>query len=462
MNSKRVRVLRKGNFDKGPVLYWMQRDQRVHDNWALLYAQQQAIEKDSSLIVVFCVTPSFPGATLQQYSFMLKGLEEVEKKLHSLKIPFKMLIGDPAIKIPKFVTENRFSKIVTDFNPLKIINKWKKSICKNLTIPFDEVDTHNIVPCWVASPKLEYAAYTIRPKINKLLDEYADEFIEIKKQIYKLPLIKNDWNEIRNSLQVDTNSNMIDWLSPGEDEAHKVLENFINNKLDFYASERNDPNLDALSNLSPYLHFGQIAAQRVYLALQPIMESINSKESFLEELTIRRELSDNFCYYNSNYDSFNGIPEWAKKTLNEHRKDEREYLYDTEQFEHAKTHDHLWNAAQTEMITKGKMHGYMRMYWAKKILEWTETPEKAFEVAIYLNDKYQLDGRDPNGYAGIAWSIGGVHDRAWGERPIFGKIRYMNYNGCKRKFDVNSYIKKYLHNDQGELNLKHISHSKRI
>ena len=157
-------------------------------------------------------------------------------------------------------------------------------------------------------------------------------------------------------------------------------------------------------------------------------------------MIIRRELSDNFCFYNPNYDHFEGFPAWAQKTLNEHRRDTREYLYNQEQFEKAFTHDPLWNAAQMEMVRKGKMHGYLRMYWAKKILEWTPSPEEAQRIAIYLNDRYELDGRDPNGYAGIAWSIGGVHDRAWGERPVFGKIRYMSFNGAKSKFDVARYI----------------------
>jgi deoxyribodipyrimidine photo-lyase len=203
---------------------------------------------------------------------------------------------------------------------------------------------------------------------------------------------------------------------------------------------RNDPAKDGQSNLSPYMHFGHISAQRI--ALDVSMSDINkeSREAFLEELIVRRELSDNFCFYNAHYDNFDGFPEWGKKTLNAHRKDKREYLYNIKQFENAETHDDLWNAAQIQMLKTGKMHGYMRMYWAKKILEWTESPEKAMEIAIYLNDRYELDGRDPNGYTGIAWSIGGLHDRAWNERPVFGKIRYMSYNGCKTKFDVIKYI----------------------
>ena len=166
----------------------------------------------------------------------------------------------------------------------------------------------------------------------------------------------------------------------------------------------------------------------------------DAKDSFLEELIVRRELSDNFCFYNKNYDTFEGFPDWSKKTLLEHAQDKRPYLYSSEQLERALTHDHLWNAAQSKLVSCGTMHGYMRMYWAKKILEWTDTPEHAMETAIRLNDTYQIDGRDPNGYTGIAWAIGGVHDRAWKERPVFGKIRYMNYNGCKSKFDIETYI----------------------
>ncbi|MFW5721799.1 MAG: deoxyribodipyrimidine photolyase, partial [Desulfohalobiaceae bacterium] len=192
------------------------------------------------------------------------------------------------------------------------------------------------------------------------------------------------------------------------------------------------------------LHFGQIAAQRVAQEVLSFKTRTAYKEAFLEELIVRRELSDNFCFYNPAHDSVDGFPEWAGKTLDAHRKDPREHVYSLEEFEQARTHDPLWNAAQMEMVTRGKMHGYMRMYWAKKILEWTASPEEAMDVAITLNDRWELDGRDSNGYTGIAWSIGGVHDRAWPERPVFGKIRFMNDRGCRRKFDVDAYIRRQL------------------
>ena len=220
-----------------------------------------------------------------------------------------------------------------------------------------------------------------------------------------------------------------------------MLETFIQKKLNRYNDQRNDPNEDGQSDLSPYLHFGQISAQYIALRVEKSSAPENDKVAFLEELIVRRELADNYCYYNPHYDSYEGFPDWAKQTLEEHTNDKREYLYSNEELENGKTHDEIWNTAQKEMVQKGKMHGYMRMYWAKKILEWTKTPKEAMEIAVYLNDKYELDGRDPNGYVGCAWSIGGVHDRAWFERPIFGKIRYMNANGLKRKFDVEQYLK---------------------
>jgi deoxyribodipyrimidine photo-lyase len=248
-----------------------------------------------------------------------------------------------------------------------------------------------------------------------------------------------DWESVYNSLKVDDKVKPVNWLKPGEGAAHKALKKFIDSKLDIYDDLRNDPNADALSNLSPYLHFGQISAQRVALIVSSLANH-PSAESFLEELIVRRELSDNFCYRTPDYDSFKGFPDWAKKTLNEHRKDEREFVYSLKEFERAETHEDLWNAAQKEMVNRGKMHGYMRMYWAKKILEWSSSPEEALKIAIHLNDKYELDGRDPNGYTGCAWAIGGLHDRAWAERPVYGKIRYMNRNGAKRKFDIDKYI----------------------
>lgn len=300
------------------------------------------------------------------------------------------------------------------------------------------------MPCKHVSTKQEFAAYTLRPKINRLLPEFLVEFprpgrFNSNKLSTTTPV---DWREIDQALNMGK-AKEYDWIKPGSNQAVRMMHDFINKRLDRYAEDRNNPNLEGTSRLSPYLHFGQLSAQRLALEVKNSQANTESKEAFLEELIVRRELSDNFCHYNENHDNFEGFPDWAKKTLNDHRKDEREYLYHPEEFENAATGDPLWNAAQVQLTTTGRMHGYMRMYWAKKILEWTKSPEQAMEISIYLNDKYQLDGRDPNGLVGCAWSIGGVHDRAWTERPVFGKIRYMNYNGCKRKFDIRQYMEQF-------------------
>jgi len=444
INSKRVRLLQKGNERNGPIVYWMSRDQRAHDNWALLFAQELAFKNNKPLAVIFNLIPNFLEATIRQYGFMLKGLQEVESELYRYNIPFFLTSGKPEIEIPKTLKNINASTLISDFDPLKIKRMWKRDVAKNISIPFYEVDAHNIVPCLYVSDKIEFAAYTIRPKIHKALIELMDEFPSLKKMNRSnLVTDKIDWNKIEKLLSVNREVKEVEWIKSGESEAIKSLKSFLKNKFDKYNELRNDPTKDAQSNLSAYLHFGQISAQRVALNTQKITGNKESEKVFLEELIVRRELSDNFCYYNKNYDSFEGFHDWAKTSLNGHRKDEREYVYNLEQFEQANTHEDLWNAAQLQMVKTGKMHGYMRMYWAKKILEWSKSPEDALKIAIYLNDKYELDGRDPNGYTGIAWSIGGIHDRPWFERPVYGKIRYMNRNGAKKKFDIKSYINKY-------------------
>ena len=444
INEKRIRLLKDGRENNGPVIYWMSRDQRVHDNWALLFSQQLALEKKEELIVVFTLVPEFLGATLRQCDFMLKGLMEVEKELKRFNIPFILLSGEPTVELSKFIKKIKAGNLVTDFDPLKIKRKWKNEIAKKISIPFYEVDAHNIVPCFYVSQKQEFGAYTIRPKIHKNLPEFLDEFPKLKKMKSSSSLSSNvnDWENVYSSLKVDKSVSPVGWIKPGAKDAHKTLKKFIEEKLNDYAQLRNDPNEDVLSNLSPYLHFGQISAQRVALIINGFGNH-PSAESFLEELIVRRELSDNFCYYIPSYDLFKGFPDWAKKTLNDHKKDGREFVYSLKEFEAAKTHEDLWNAAQNELVKTGKLHGYMRMYWAKKILEWSKSPEEALKIAIYLNDKYELDGRDPNGYTGCAWAIGGLHDRAWAERPVYGKIRYMNRNGAKRKFDIEKYIHRF-------------------
>ncbi|MFH1026547.1 MAG: deoxyribodipyrimidine photo-lyase [Pseudomonadota bacterium] len=450
VDPRRIRLLNDIPVSSGPVVYWMSREQRVADNWALIHAQNLALERQTPLTVAFALAPAFLGATIRQYGFMLRGLAQVSQSLERLNIPFVLLQGDPPAEVSRFVRQNAVGALVTDFDPLRIKRTWRENVAADTSVACIEVDAHNIVPCRIASPKQEFGAYTIRPKIKRLLPDFLTDIPQPAPHPYtwkKSPQPTFDKEcgieRLVDSLSVDRSVPETAVL-PGEASAHRSLHDFITKRLSRYDDLRNDPNADGQSGLSPWLHFGQLSAQRVALEAARAAGGSASGDAFLEELIVRRELSDNFCWYNLNYDRVEGFPEWSLKTIARHRHDRREYLCSAEQFENAATHDRLWNAAQMEMVSSGRMHGYLRMYWAKKILEWTESPEEALETAIHLNDRYQLDGRDSNGYAGIAWSIGGVHDRAWGERPVFGKIRYMNDKGCRRKFDVDRYAGMWL------------------
>lgn len=261
--------------------------------------------------------------------------------------------------------------------------------------------------------------------------------IEFKEGVEKV-----DWNTAYEALTIDKSVGIATDFTPGTAEGLQAIERFIEKSLKNFSSLRNNPNIEnAASNLSPYMNFGQLSAQRVVLRVKKSGKT--DIGVFVEEAVVRRELADNFCYYQPNYDNIDGCYGWAKITLEAHKADKRAYVYTIKQLEEGKTHDVLWNAAQMQVVTRGKMHGFLRMYWAKKILEWTKSPEDALEAAFYLNDHYQLDGCDPNGVVGCMWSICGTHDNAWAERPVFGKIRYMNYEGCRRKFDVDKFVLKY-------------------
>lgn len=447
VHPQRIRKLNNNEYQAGPIVYWMNRDMRAHDNWALIYAQQLAHEHKASLVVGYNLVTGFLGGSSRQLAFKLEALRELEDSFEKLGISLAVVTDESgthsAEQLIDFFTTIKAGAVVTDFSPLRISRKWVEVMRKKIEIPLYGVDAHNIVPCWVASPKQEFGAYTLRPKLHKLIPEFLDAFPKVvrQKDSVKVPKKYSEWKKISTDKSVNP-------TVPGEAAAKKQLNYFFANGLVTYDTDRNDPNSNAQSGLSPYLHYGNISVQRIILELMRALKKKDVRSlydnSFFEELVVRRELADNFCFYNENYDTPEGFPDWAKKSWEKHKDDKREYVYTKKQFEHAKTHDALWNAAQMEMVTTGKMHGYMRMYWAKKILEWTLDAETAMKIAISLNDTYELDGRDPNGYAGIAWSIGGTHDRAWFERPVFGQIRYMNANGCAKKFDVEAYCKKWL------------------
>jgi deoxyribodipyrimidine photo-lyase len=447
-DRRRIRTLKSMPLGAGAIVYWMSRDQRAEDNWALLAARILAEKEHRPLQVLFTLNLNYPGATPDHFRFMLDGLKETDAKLREKSIPLILLEAEkPAEAILNFHQKNPIAALFSDFDPLRHKRIWKDQLIANSPFPVWEVDAHNIIPAWLLSEKQEWAAYTIRPKVHRLLPDFLTDFPELEampaENLQNFPQI--DWPQIQGEPKQRLPKS-------GILAAKAQFESFLDTSIFRYAEKRNDPNADAVSGLSPYLHFGQISAQRIVWETDHLEGMSSARETFLEELIVRRELAENYVYYQPNYDRFEGIAPWAQASLNQHRSDVREFLYDYEAFENAKTHDPLWNAAQNEMKLAGKMHGYMRMYWAKKILEWTPNPEKAWEYAIRLNDTWSLDGRDPNGYTGIAWSLGGVHDRPWFDRPIFGKIRYMNDNGARKKFDTAAYINKIknLENDYVE------------
>ena len=442
MQKERVRKLNEKAKGSGPVIYWMQRDQRIGDNWALNYAQAGARAAGTSLHVVFVLTPTFLGASIPHYMFMLQGLQQLANSLGEFGIGFHLLEGSPVDVLPTFCRSLAAGLLVSDYNPLRAPRTWREDVARKISMAHHEVDAHNVIPPWVASSKREFAARTLRPKIHRLFDAYRIPVPEPK------PMPKTqatapgpiDWAK-RLTRYSDRDPGVpIATVKPGERAAHTAMETFLKNGLAQYDQLRNDPNVSGQSGLSPYLHFGQLAPGRLVNEVLRQKEAGMDVDAFLEEVLVRRELAENFCHYEPHYDRVDAFPDWAQKTLTTHADDPREYLYTLEQFEAARTHDPLWNAAQRQLVMTGKIHGYLRMYWAKKMLEWTVSPSDAMAIAITLNDRYSFDGRDPNGYAGIAWSIGGVHDRAFAERPVFGKIRFMNARGSRRKFDVDAYV----------------------
>lgn len=442
VNSRRFRAYNGDVSRDGPVLYWMHREFRASDNWGLIQARVEALRRRVPLAVVFCMAPAFLGATIRQYDFLLTGLEETGTDLQSANIPLILCCGDPEKEIQRLCRQLSPGLVVTDFDPLHIKRQWLRPLLEQVDFPVQVVDSRNVVPCWLASDHREFMARTFRPKIHHHLSEFLEPFPDLDPHPFpwKGDRSRHDVAFLRASLRVDNRVPPVTWLKAGPKAAGQVLEQFIAQRLAHY-EQRNDPNKPVCSDLSPYLHFGMISAQAIVLQLQRRSLQGENVDAFIEELVVRRELSDNFCFYTPDYDQVSGFSEWARTSLEQHRRDKRAYLYTDEEFNQGQTHDPLWNAAQRQLVQSGTVHGYMRMYWAKKILEWTESPAQALQLAIYLNDRYALDGRESNGYAGIAWSIGGVHDRGWKERPIFGKIRYMNAAGARRKFDVNRYIR---------------------
>ena len=443
VSTERVRRLNASNV-KGEkyVLYWMQSSHRVEFNLALEYAFSWANKLDKPLVVFFGLTRSYPAANLRHYAFMLEGLRDVKAQLEDIGV--KLVVREQSPELGVTALSKDACLTVVDRGYLKTLRQWYSDAAAKMRCSLVQVEDNVLVPVEEASIKEEYSAATLRPKIQKKRENFLrmPKQQEPKKSSLDLKFDSvdlADFDAVVSALNVDRSVQKASFRG-GSREAAKRLVDFLENKLPVYADWRNNPTVDFTSKLSAYLHFGQISPVKIALEVLAADAPDEAKEVYLEELIVRRELAVNYVYFNERYDSFEGLPNWANLTLNKHKADKREYLYTVEDLERAETHDLYWNAAQNQMRLTGRMHGYMRMYWGKKILEWTKTPQDAFKTALYLNDKYELDGKDPIGFTGVAWCFG-KHDRPWKERPVFGAVRYMNANGLKRKFDADKYVR---------------------
>jgi deoxyribodipyrimidine photo-lyase len=431
------------------ILYWMQASQRLRWNQAFEFAKKLSSEKSKPLIVVFGLTDDYPEANQRHYTFMLQGLQEIEADLKKKGILFRIYKGEPH-EAPLLLAD-RASVIVCDRGYLRHEKKWRAELSKKCSCPLIQVECNVVVPLEEVSHKREFAARTIRPKIKKKLNTYMKKWTSKNYDAKKLkkPKVKksdinlsHSINTLLEELQLDRSVKPVKRLKGGENQAQTHMKKFFTHKLNGYASGRSEPGAFHVSYFSAYLHFGQVSPlELAWRCEQESKIKRDDKDTFLEELIIRRELAMNFVHFEPDYDQYKALPSWAQKSLNEKRKDKRPYLYTKDELEAAGTHDEYWNTAMREMRETGYMHNYMRMYWGKKILEWSETPEEAFKTTLELNNKYFMDGRDPNSFTGVAWCFG-LHDRPWTEREVFGKIRYMNDKGLKRKFDIELYQKK--------------------
>ena len=447
MQEERIQHLndRKPDSNGSYVLYWMQQSQRAAFNHSLEYAARRANENGQSLIVGFGLTDRYPEANERHYAFMLEGLAEVAKGLQRRGIKFVVRRGEPddvALSLAE-----RASLVVCDRGYLRHQRQWRDRVAAEAGKRVVQIEGDVVVPVATASDKVEFAARTIRPKLQKLWPDLLGDLRPTRLRISSLPLPVTGNVDVRQpdrvlrDLDIDRSVGRVVRFRGGTSEARKHLRRFLRSKLGGYHGARNDPAQPQCSNLSPYLHFGQISPVEVARKAEATVRASRAdSEAYLEELIVRRELAVNFVHFHSEYDRFACVPDWARKTLAQHREDKRPASYTRAKLERAETDDEYWNAAMQEMRKTGYMHNYMRMYWGKKILEWSGTPQRAYATALYLNNKYFLDGRDPNSYANVGW-IFGLHDRPWQERRVFGTVRAMTASGLERKFDIARYVR---------------------
>ena len=425
------------------VLLWVSRTQRACNNRAANLAIALADELGVPVVACFCLVPAYPQATLRAYTFMAEGLAELPAAFLERGIGWRCITGDPVELLPQQVRQLNAAAVVTDLDPIRTGRAWRAEVAKQLAVPLFVVDADTVVPT-ATFPKEEWAPRTIRPKIQRILAGGL-ESLPNPQPIHRSTLRDGiDPIETIATLPLDRSVDPAPNIRGGASQAAKRLEQFLESRLATYDDGRNDATIEGTTQLSPYLHFGQISVQEVVVrAMATADDGVTAKpiESLVNEIVVQRELCINFALRNPDYDRFAGLPDWGRKTLAAHAADPRPARYSRAVLEAGETADPLWNACQRQMVRDGFLHNRLRMYWAKQLPLWTDTAEEAFDIAVALNDRYFIDGRDPNGYAGIAWSIGGRHDRPFPpNRPILGLVRPMGAKGQRKYFDVDRYI----------------------
>jgi deoxyribodipyrimidine photo-lyase len=423
----------------------MNRAQRAADNPALDLAIAAGNALRKPVVVFFGLHAFVERANLRHYRFLVEGLPELADALERRGVGV-VVRRTPDHGLLPFVHEVRPALVVGDENPLRQTEGWRKTVASTLRVPLWTVDADVVVPSALLLEE-QYAARTIRPRIHARLDEFLVTPPAPRAAVqWRAP---RGLHRVRPSLALldgfpcDRSAPPVSGVRGGRSEGRRRLRAFVTQRLASYDEDRNHPERDGTSMLSPYLHFGQLGPREVACAVREASGPSSGTDAFLEQLIVRRELAVNYVTFNPHYDSLDGCEPWALQTLKRHARDRRNVLYTADRLEAGETHDPLWNAAQRQMVESGWMHGYVRMYWAKKILEWSRTPDEAFDLAVVLNDRYLLDGRDPNGYANIAWAIGGKHDRPWPERPVTGTIRWMSFASTSKKFNAREYIARW-------------------
>jgi len=432
------------------VLYWAQTNRRVDSNHSLSFAVQAANSLRLPVLFYEGLTCSHTHANDRLHAFILEGVPDNAERAAALGIGYVFYYrrrrSDPNDILYRLA--DNAAMLVTDDSPGYLVGEHNANLTAKIEIPCYAVDANCIVPTQQFG-KQEYAAYTLRPKIQRVLREHLQPVpsIRVKKRWTAAPppfhttVNIDDIPDLLGSSEIDHSVPPSGEFRGGRRQARRRLRHFLKHNLKRYARLSREPSARATSLLSPYLHFGHISALEVALAVQKYASGHKLiATEFLEQLIVRRELAFNFAQYGPRPDSLAALPGWAQTTLHKHARDRRNPTYSRAQFERAETHDSLWNATQRELLRDGTIQGYYRMYWGKKIIEWCESHQEALEIMIYMHDRYALDGRDPNTYANILWCFG-LHDRPWAERPIFGMIRYMSLEGMKRKTDVDSYVR---------------------